>query len=167
VYRKSLFGGFLLVLLVAGVGLALPPCDAPTIKAEVVRVIDGDTIEVKIIALTRPVEGLKTEANYRVRYIGIDAPETGEAGYEEATQINKMLVEGRTVWLELDETVFDKYGRLLAYVYLDPAGNFMVNLALVTSTLFRAYTFDNTPRYNDCFINADNCSACIKCVSAS
>jgi endonuclease YncB( thermonuclease family) len=167
VYRKSLFGGFLLVLLVASIGLALPPCDPPTIKAEVVRVIDGDTIEVKIIALTKPVEGLKTEANYRVRYIGIDAPEKDQAGYAEATQINKMLVEGRTVWLELDKTVFDKYGRLLAYVYLDPAGNFMVNLALVTSTLFRAYTFDDTPRYNDCFINADNCSACIQCVPAS
>ena len=166
-YRKTFLESLFLVLLMAVLGFALPPCDPPTIQAEVVRVIDGDTIEVKIISILRPVTGITTDANYRVRYIGVDAPEVNEAGHEEATVINKLLVEGRTVWLELDETLFDHYGRLLAYVYLDPNGHFMVNLALVTSTLFRAYVFDNTPRYNNCFINADNCPVCIRCVQAS
>jgi len=166
--RKMFLGSLFGVLLLAVSGLALPPCDSPTIQAEVVRVIDGDTIEVKIISILTPITGLTTGANYRVRYIGVDAPETNEPGYAEATSINRLLVEGRTVWLELDETIFDHYGRLLAYVYLDPNGHFMVNLALVTSTLFRAYIFDNTPRYNDCFVSADHCLACIPpCVPAA
>ena len=151
--RKNFLGAVLLALLVSGIGLALPPCEPPTIQVKVVRVIDGDTIEVKIVSISRPVEGLKTDTNYRVRYIGVDAPETNEPGHAEATSINRLLVEGRTVWLELDETIFDRYGRLLAYVYLDPNGHFMVNLALVTSSLFRAYIFD-TPRYNECFVLA-------------
>jgi len=165
--RKMFFGSLFGVLLLAVSGLALPPCNPPTIQAQVVRVIDGDTIEVKIIAIANPIEGLTEGAAYRVRYIGVDAPEYGEAGFEAATSINRLLVEGRTVYLELDQTKWDKYNRLLAYVYLDKEGHFMVNLALVTSTLFRAYVFDNTPRYNDCFVNADNCIACIQCVLAS
>ena len=171
-YRKTLLGSLFLVLLLAVLGFALPPCDPPTIQAEVVRVIDGDTIEIKIVSMTKPVEGLTTGANYRVRYIGVDAPERDEAGFDAATTINKLLVEGRTVYLELDQTKWDNYGRLLAYVYLDKEGHFMVNLALVTSTLFRVYPFENTPRYNECLAQADItpglCALCggERCVSA-
>jgi len=170
--RKIFLGSLFCVLLLAVPGLALPPCAPPTIQAEVVRVIDGDTIEVKIIALANPIEGLTEGATYRVRYIGVDAPEYGEAGFEVATNINRLLVEGRTVYLELDQTKWDKYNRLLAYVYLDKEGHFMVNLALVTSTLFRVYPFENTPRYNECLAYADVnpglCAICgeQKCVSA-
>jgi len=162
--RKMFLGSLFGVLLLAVSGLALPPCPPPTIQAEVVRVIDGDTIEVKIVSISRPVEGLKIDAIYRVRYIGVDAPEYGEAGFEAATTINRLLVEGRTVYLELDQTKWDKYNRLLAYVYLDKEGHFMVNLALVTSTLFRVYPFENTPRYNECLAQADvNPGLCALC----
>ncbi|GAF76144.1 unnamed protein product, partial [marine sediment metagenome] len=70
--------------------------------------IDGDTIII--------------EGDYRVRYIGIDAPEIYpelEACGMEALEVNRALVEGREVRLEQDVSETDKYGRLLRYVYVD------------------------------------------------
>ena len=75
----------------------------------VTRVIDGDTIEI--------------EGGQRVRYIGIDTPETShpQKGVEcfgrEASAENRKLVEGKKVVLEKDVSEIDKYGRLLRYVY--------------------------------------------------
>ncbi len=58
-----------------------------------------------------------------VRYMGIDAPEKEDAFGEEALNRNKVLVEGRSVWLEVDTTdggyLTDRDGRVLAYVFLD------------------------------------------------
>ncbi|MEN3009797.1 MAG: thermonuclease family protein [Candidatus Bipolaricaulaceae bacterium] len=158
--------------LVVGMGvLALPPCPPPTVEAQVVRVIDGDTIVVRILAIPPELSRvLLLESEVTVRYIGVDAPEVGKPGFEEAKALNRLLVDGRKVYLELDQTPFDKYGRLLAYVYLDSQGYFMVNLALATSPLFRALLYDNTPRYNSCFLQADvdpgTCTLCQECVAA-
>ncbi len=68
---------------------ALPGADCvppgrPVQQARLVRVLDGDTIEVEIEGRT-----------YRVRYIGIDAPERGQAFYAEAASANRRLVEGK------------------------------------------------------------------------
>ncbi|MEN3009736.1 MAG: thermonuclease family protein, partial [Candidatus Bipolaricaulaceae bacterium] len=125
---------------VVGMGvLALPPCPPPAVEAQVVRIIDGDTIVVRILAVPPGLSHvLLPESEVTVRYIGVDAPEAERPGFEEAKALNRLLVEGRKVYLELDQTPFDKYGRLLAYVYLDSQGHFMVNLALATSPLFRA-----------------------------
>lgn len=86
----------------------LPPCD----RADVVRVVDGDTIVVSI-------DGRQE----RVRYIGVDAPETGPAGDaepfgDEATAMNKALLDGGRVCLERDISDRDRYGRLLRYAWL-------------------------------------------------
>lgn len=82
-------------------------------SAQVTRVVDGDTIEVKT-----------SQGTFKVRYIGIDTPETvdprravGCFGHE-ASQENKRLVEGKIVYLEKDISETDKYGRLLRFVYL-------------------------------------------------
>jgi micrococcal nuclease len=94
-----------------------------TFTARVVRIVDGDTIYVDV--------GGHTE---KVRYIGMDTPETHhptrgeEPGGREATAVNRGLVEGKTVRLELDVRQRDRYGRLLAYVYV---GETMVNAELV------------------------------------
>jgi len=92
-------------------------------QAQVTRVVDGDTIEVSIGGTL-----------YRVRYIGIDTPETvapdrpvGCYG-PEASAANKALVEGKTVTLEKDVSDVDQYGRLLRYVYV---GSTFVNAELV------------------------------------
>ena len=71
----------------------------------ITKVIDGDTVEI--------------EGGYRVRYIGIDTPEKGECFYQEATQKNKELVEGKEVKLERDILEIDEYDRLLYYIWID------------------------------------------------
>jgi micrococcal nuclease len=105
----------LLAMATAGAG--------QTLTATVVRVVDGDTIRVDL--------GGHTE---KVRYIGMDTPEIHhptrgeEPGGRAATAVNRRLVEGKTVRLELDVRQRDRYGRLLAYVYV---GEMMVNAELV------------------------------------
>ncbi|HSF03744.1 MAG TPA: thermonuclease family protein [Solirubrobacterales bacterium] len=99
-------------------------------SARVLRVIDGDTIEVS-------VDGSEED----VRYIGVDTPETVKPGAPvecygpQASAANHRLVEGRTVRLVFDRERRDAYGRLLAYVYArarEEAGKpLFVNAALV------------------------------------
>lgn len=87
-------------------------------KVKVLRVIDGDTIE---------IEDADKVAK-KVRYIGIDTPETvdprrGDQCFgNEASNKNKELVQDQEIYLEKDVSEVDKYGRLLRYVYLDPSG---------------------------------------------
>lgn len=76
--------------------------------AQVVRVIDGDTIEVAL-----------NGEMYTVRYIGIDSPEPGQRNSAPATKANRELVEGKIVLMERDVSETDQYGRLLRYVYLE------------------------------------------------
>jgi len=79
--------------------------------ARVVRVVDGDTLIVAIDGLDK-----------RVRLIGVDAPEIGEPGGDEATQFVRDLVEGQTVWLSGSGNDVDRFGRLRRYVWLqEPA----------------------------------------------
>lgn len=91
---------------VAVLGNATASADA----AIVIRVIDGDTIELA--------------TGEKVRYIGIDTPETKAPGKPiecygpEASQKNIELVEGKEVRLVKDVSDTDRYGRLLRYVYL-------------------------------------------------
>ena len=82
-----------------------------TVNARVLGVVDGDTIDVLIGG-----------GEERVRYIGVDTPETekpGERGdcyAQEATQRNEAIVAQGEVTLEFDRELRDRYGRLLAYV---------------------------------------------------
>src|SRR4051794_10616218 len=91
----------------------------------VVRVVDGDTIHVLL--------GGREE---KVRYIGIDTPESVKPGTpvqcfaKRASAFNERLVEGERVRVVRDAEARDRYGRLLAYVYRARDGLF-VNAALV------------------------------------
>ncbi|WP_192962468.1 thermonuclease family protein [Methanothermobacter thermautotrophicus] len=70
------------------------------------HVVDGDTID---------VEGVG-----RIRLVGVNTPERGEPGYREATDFVKSMCLGRTVQLDIDDAKRnDKYGRVLAVVYVD------------------------------------------------
>ena len=86
--------------------------------------IDGDTIEL--------------EGGERVRYIGIDAPETDECYGAEATEMNRQLVDAKTVILIGDVEDRGRYGRLLRYVVAD--GRF-VNAELVRLGYARAESY--------------------------
>jgi len=108
-----------------------------------VRVVDGDTIDVLI-------GGEKM----RLRYIGIDTPETVDPRRpvgcfgKEASARNRELVEGKTVGLEKDVSETDRYGRLLRYVWLEGR---MVNARLVEEGYATASTFPPDVRYSDLF----------------
>jgi len=112
----------ILVLAVAFVsGLACGNPDSGTFEdVLVVRVIDGDTVEL--------------ENGERVRYLGIDTPETVhpdkpvECYGPEASERNKLLVEGKRVRLLRDGPDRDSYDRLLRYVFV---GGTFVNGDLV------------------------------------
>ena len=127
---------WLLVLLAAVV--TLPACDAiagatplpvisvtpppgpagPVERAHVVRVVDGDTVVVDI--------GGRQD---RVRYIGIDTPESVQPNTpvepfaREAAAENAALVRGRDVLLERDVSERDDFGRLLRYVWVESTGD--------------------------------------------
>jgi micrococcal nuclease len=100
----SFRSGFVIVLVLASF-LLLLACREPSGTTTVTRVIDGDTVII--------------EGGYHVRYIGVDAPESGEFYYLEAKRINEGLVVGKNVRLERDISDKDRYGRLLRYVYVD------------------------------------------------
>jgi micrococcal nuclease len=103
-------------------------------RAQVLRVVDGDTIRVRV--------GGHTE---RVRYIGVDTPESVKPGTpvqcyaKRASAANAALVAGRSVRLVADVEQRDRYGRLLAYVYREPDGAF-INAQLVRDGYARPLT---------------------------
>lgn len=117
----------LVVVLAAAVGwsrLGGGAGDDGEVSARVVRVVDGDTIVVS-------VDGRED----RVRYIGIDTPESVKPGTpvqcyaKRASKENARLVAGREVRLVSDAEARDRYGRRLAYVYRSGDG-LLVNVAL-------------------------------------
>jgi micrococcal nuclease len=112
-----------------------------TLTGPVVYVVDGDTVDVQL-------DGRRV----RVRYIGINTPETKhpQKGVEpfgpEAVEANRRLVEGQTVRPELDVQHWDHYQRLLAYVYV---GATMINAELVRQGYAQVATFPPNVRYQD------------------
>lgn len=112
-----------LALILSLVLAAIPTHALDALEGTVVRVVDGDTIHVR---LDGRVE--------KVRYIGVDTPEVrhprrgAEPGGRAATRVNARLVDGRRIRLELDVQERDRYRRLLAYVWV---GHLMVNAELV------------------------------------
>lgn len=93
------------------------------VQAEVLRVVDGDTIEVEL--------GGRSED---LRLIGVDTPETVKPGAPvdcfgpQASEFSKRLLSGERVTLRFDRELRDRFGRLLAYVYL---GDTFVNAELI------------------------------------
>ncbi len=88
--------------------------------AHVIKVIDGDSIEVE-----------KDGQSIEVRYIGINAPEYHSEEKQEAETAkwkNFDLVMGKTIWMVKDVRDKDQYGRLLRFVFV---GQKFVNLELV------------------------------------
>jgi micrococcal nuclease len=102
----------------------------------VVRAVDGDTILVR-------AEGKVWD----IRLLGIDTPETVDPRKPvqcfgpEASHFTKRLVTGRTVVLRYDQERHDRYGRLLAYVYLTSGRDRFVNARLVRLGFARTFPF--------------------------
>lgn len=136
----------LIIILVLFTGLKSKSGDIVNCGSEylVLKVIDGDTIEVEKLG--------------KVRYIGIDTPETkhpsrGPEPYgREACEANKRLVEHKTVRLELDVEERDKYGRILAYVYV---GDLFVNAWLVENGYAQVSTYPPNVKYAALFLKLE------------
>jgi micrococcal nuclease len=131
----------LVLALVAGVGAA----PSQRIEGLVVKVVDGDTIHVRI-----------AERVEKVRYIGVNSPEVHhrtrgeEPGGREAWETNRRLVAGRHVRLELDVQARDRYGRLLAYVWV---GETMINAELLRQGYAQVMTVPPNVRYQGMFLD--------------
>jgi len=129
------------------------------------RVLDGDTIEGE---------------NRSIRLLGINTPERGEFLYEEAKGFLKDYLLNKNVTLEFVGDRRDKYGRLLAYVFLDGEN---VNIKMVENGFANYYFYGGKDKYSDELLNAwnmcltnnvnlceksdDVCSVCIKISDSS
>ena len=116
----------------------------------VVRVVDGDTIVVRI-------KGVQE----KVRLIGADTPETVDPRGsvqcfgEEARAFTKSLLENQIVHLEADTSQDDRdrYGRLLRYVFLNDGT--LVNEKIITDGFGHEYTYRRPYKYQTDFKNAE------------
>lgn len=124
--------------LVARYSLWYTPSTPQMEQVLVARVIDGDTIEL--------------QDGSRVRYLGIDTPESGEYYASEATAKNRELVEGKIVELQSGKRDQDKYDRLLRYVYVDGV---FVNAELVAQGYATAYIFDPNERFSQVLVQLE------------
>ena len=169
---------FLLLFLITGITFLFSTClytnelnitfdpDQAQFNMPLGRSYDYANIRVK-----RAVDGdtLVLENGERVRLIGIDTPEMhpsdklyrdAERSGESATAIQKLgrqayeftkkLVEGKNVSLEFDVERYDKYKRILAYVYLKD-GTF-VNAEIVKEGYASLMTIPPNVRYSDLFL---------------
>lgn len=110
--------------------------------ARVTRVIDGDTIEIELGSMKE-----------RVRYIGIDTPERGKPFYKEAKDINADLVDGKLVDLKMDVQLRDRYGWLLAYVYVQQSEKrIFVNALLVAEGYAQVMTVPPNVKFSELFL---------------
>jgi endonuclease YncB( thermonuclease family) len=117
------------------------PTNTRVQKGVVVNVVDGDTIDVK----------LEDGENFRLRYIGIDTPESGEFCSNEATNFNRVMVEGKSALLVIDVSEVDRYDRLLRYVIV---GNIFVNYELVAQGYAQQVSYPPDVACVDTFLEA-------------
>lgn len=111
---------------------------------------DGDTIEIAT-----------SEGEQAVRLIGIDTPETVhpekpvECYGPEASDYTKANLLGKTVGIEYDDSqgLYDDYGRLLAYVYVD---GYNFNLNLIRKGYAYEYTYAAAYKYQSAFQQAES-----------
>lgn len=108
----------------------------------VVRVVDGDTLDVT-------VDGVRT----RVRVVGINTPETVDPrrpvqcyGPESSAEAKRLLA-GETVWLETDpaQSATDSFGRRLAFVWIDNRSDF--GLTMIKGGYATEFTYRLAHRY--------------------
>jgi endonuclease YncB( thermonuclease family) len=113
------------------------------VPASVVRVVDGDTVDVQL-------PDSRTE---RIRLIGIDTPEVVDPrkpvqcfGREASAHAHELL-DGQFVSLELDASQGERdvYGRLLAYVWLADGRNF--GEAMIADGYAHEYTYNQPYTY--------------------
>jgi micrococcal nuclease len=141
------------IVVTAGCGAAAAPAattpGALAANATMMRVVDGDTIDVEV-----------SGGRERVRLIGVDTPETKKEGTpvecfgpEATAHTTALLPAGTELHLQRDVQGRDDYGRLLAYVYRVTDGLF-VNVDLVANGYARPLTIPPNVTHAPVFVDA-------------
>jgi len=133
---------------------------------KVSKVIDGDTLEIKNLDGSKMSNG---KEEIKIRLIGINTPESVdprksvECFGKEASDYAKNLALGREVALETDDSqsLTDRYGRQLAYIYVKISGQpgsnyFMLNKKLIANGYAYEYTYDTPYKYQSLFQDLEN-----------
>ena len=118
---------------------------------KVSKITDGDTFYVTI----------SSSEKYKIRLIGIDAPETRNVGVKvrkeyfgtEAKIFVTQLLKNRKVKLTFDVQKTDRYGRVLAYVYLE--NGIFLNQYLVEKGYAVVSTFPPNVKFVEVFTKAE------------
>lgn len=145
--------GVLITVIVALVGIGVV-CERSSRRVEpgddqsryhdrtfrVARVVDGDTLDIAVADGGKPVT--------RIRLWGVDAPEShpGQTMHfgAEATAFARRTLGDRLVHVVLSPTrTRGKYGRLLAYVYLERGGTMFNEMLLEEGCAYADYRFDH------------------------
>ena len=126
-------GGVALVLVVAALIVVvrlvedIGPEGSPDSRWTVVRILDGDTVELL--------------GGDRLRLLAIDTPERGEPLHDEATALLGRLVLGQETRVEFAGRRRDSYGRLLGYLWVD---TLLINKVMIDSGMACLYLFADT-----------------------
>jgi micrococcal nuclease len=127
---------------------ASPTPSVPGQRAQVVDVVDGDTVKVRTAAGTA----------LTIRVLGIDTPEVyggTECWGPEASQFAQQTLAGQTVGLVVDSTQDerDRYGRALRYLVLPDGGNYSVLAAGAGAA--RSYVYDTPVSEHEAIVAAE------------
>ncbi len=133
------------------------PCHAAD-PLTVTRVIDGDTIKlsngekVRLIGIDTPESSNNAKLRRDIKRTGQDAKTVVEMG-KIAKEYTYKLVYGKPVRLEFDVQQRDKYGRLLAYVYLEDG--IFVNAEIMKAGYAQVMTVPPNVKNQDLFVTLE------------
>ncbi len=113
---------------------------------QVLKIIDGDTISCDLNG-----NSLIESPNEKIRFLQVDTPETKRSKRNptgkaqpfglEAKAYTQSMTKGKVAYLEFDKKIRDRYGRTLAWVYLQPKGGESVNAGLLKSGLAKVMIY--------------------------
>ncbi len=128
-----------------------------TLPCKVVRVVDGDTfhcilsngeqVKVRLIGVDTPESKANEKARRDAEKSGKSVEEIVKMGKLSAEFTKKLLPKGEVVYLEFDVQKTDKYGRLLAYVWLSDGR--MLNEVIIKEGYAQVYTIPPNVKYQD------------------
>ena len=124
----------------------------------VTRAVDGDTLQlsngekVRLIGVDTPESSNNSKLRRDAKRTGQDAKEIIKMG-KEAAAFTRDLVQGKNVRLEFDVQKRDKYGRLLAYAFLED-GTF-VNAEIMKAGYAQVMTIPPNVKYQELFLKLE------------
>lgn len=127
--RFFLFVLLVLIILTVRFYEELGEDQKPGDRFYVVKVIDGDTVELT--------------GGDKVRLLSIDTPEKGEPFYDSARTLLESLAIQKLATLTFQNNRRDRYGRILAYLYID---TLFVNKIIIEQGLGYLYLFRQTEK---------------------